>query len=177
MPELAAALAGALSAFALAGALSALALTAAAAAAAGRALTGFFSAAFSARSLFGGSERSVCGPFSAGASALGSGFGAASATGAGFSPAEVNKAFDWLGALAEQRPAPAPARADGPTRVYFGPELDKLDARIEDFKRRSKDARGAADGALDDIEAAAKKLWEEIREGFDRVRKSYTDKG
>ena len=55
-------------------------------------------------------------------------------------------------------------------------ELDKLDARIEDFKRRSKDARGAADGALEDIEAAAKKLWDEIREGFDRVRKSYTGK-
>ena len=56
-------------------------------------------------------------------------------------------------------------------------ELDKLDARIEDFKARSKDARGAADAALDDIEVAAKKLWEEIREGFDRVRKSYTDRG
>ena len=55
-------------------------------------------------------------------------------------------------------------------------ELDKLDARIEDFKARTKDARGVADSALDDIEAAAKKLWEEIREGFDRVRKSYTDK-
>ena len=54
-------------------------------------------------------------------------------------------------------------------------ELDKLDARIEDFKARSKDARGVADSALDDIEAAAKKLWEEIRAGFDRVRKSYTD--
>ena len=55
-------------------------------------------------------------------------------------------------------------------------ELDKLDARIEDFKARSKDARGAADSALEDIEAAAKKLWEEIRAGFDRVRKTYTDK-
>ena len=54
-------------------------------------------------------------------------------------------------------------------------ELDKLDARIEDFKARSKDARGVADSALDDIEAAAKKLWEEIRAGLDRVRKSYTD--
>jgi chromosome segregation ATPase len=54
-------------------------------------------------------------------------------------------------------------------------ELDKLDARIEDFKARTKDARGVADSALDDIEAAAKKLWEEIRAGFDRVRKSYTD--
>ena len=55
-------------------------------------------------------------------------------------------------------------------------ELDKLDARIEEFKARSKDARGVADSALDDIEAAAKKLWEEIRAGFDRVRKTYTDK-
>src|SRR4026209_1131502 len=55
-------------------------------------------------------------------------------------------------------------------------ELHKLDARIEDLQARSKDARGVADSALDDIEAAAKKLWEEIRAGFDRVRKTYTDK-
>ena len=55
-------------------------------------------------------------------------------------------------------------------------ELDKLDERIEDFKRRSKDARGVADSALDDIEVAARKLWEEIREGFDRVRKTYSTK-
>jgi Smg protein len=54
-------------------------------------------------------------------------------TGAGFSPAEVNKAFDWLGALAEQRPSAGPARADGPTRVYFGPELDKLDVESRGF--------------------------------------------
>ena len=54
-------------------------------------------------------------------------------TGAGFSHAEIHKAFDWLGALAEERPAPAPARADGPTRVYFGPELDKLDVETRGF--------------------------------------------
>ena len=46
---------------------------------------------------------------------------------AGFSPAEIHKAFDWLDALAEQRPEAGPPRTDGPTRVYFGPELDKLD--------------------------------------------------
>lgn len=54
-------------------------------------------------------------------------------TGAGFSTAEVHKAFDWLGALAEQRPSSAPARADGPTRVYFGPELEKLDVESRGF--------------------------------------------
>src|SRR5687768_7103137 len=46
---------------------------------------------------------------------------------AGFSAAEINKAFEWLDALASQRPSVATPRADGPTRVYFGPELDKLD--------------------------------------------------
>jgi Smg protein len=54
-------------------------------------------------------------------------------TGAGFSPAEVHKAFDWLGALAEQRPSSGPARADGPTRVHSGPELDKLDVESRGF--------------------------------------------
>ena len=53
--------------------------------------------------------------------------------GAGFSTAEIHKAFDWLGALAERRPAATPARADGPTRVYFGPELDKLDVETRGF--------------------------------------------
>ena len=46
---------------------------------------------------------------------------------AGFSPAEINKAFEWLDALAQQRPGPAAPRAGGPVRVYAGPELDKLD--------------------------------------------------
>jgi len=54
-------------------------------------------------------------------------------TQAGFSPAEIHKAFDWLDALAEQRPGTAAARADGPTRVYFGPELDKLDVECRGF--------------------------------------------
>ena len=54
-------------------------------------------------------------------------------TQAGFSPAEIHKAFDWLDALAEQRPDAGTARADGPTRVYFGPELDKLDVECRGF--------------------------------------------
>ena len=45
---------------------------------------------------------------------------------AGFSPAEISKAFDWLDALAEQRPAASEPRIGGPTRVYHGPELEKL---------------------------------------------------
>lgn len=52
---------------------------------------------------------------------------------AGFSPAEINKAFEWLDALAQQRPAPEPRRADGPTRVFNGPELDKLDVECRGF--------------------------------------------
>ncbi|MFC3550624.1 DUF494 family protein [Lysobacter cavernae] len=52
---------------------------------------------------------------------------------AGFSPAEINKAFEWLDALAQQRPGASVVRADGPTRVYFGPELDKLDVECRGF--------------------------------------------
>ncbi len=52
---------------------------------------------------------------------------------AGFSPAEINKAFEWLDALARQRPAPSPVRADCPTRVYAGPELDRLDTDCRGF--------------------------------------------
>jgi Smg protein len=52
---------------------------------------------------------------------------------AGFSPAEINKAFEWLDALASQRPSAAAPRANGPTRVYFGPELDKLDVDCRGF--------------------------------------------
>ena len=54
-------------------------------------------------------------------------------TQAGFSPAEIHKAFDWLDALAEQRPDAMAPRAGGPTRVYFGPELDKLDTECRGF--------------------------------------------
>jgi Smg protein len=54
-------------------------------------------------------------------------------TQAGFSPAEIHKAFDWLDALAEQRPSAGIPRADGPIRVYFGPELDKLDVEARGF--------------------------------------------
>ena len=52
---------------------------------------------------------------------------------AGFSPAEISKAFDWLDALAQQRPGAGARAADGPVRVYFGPELDKLDVDCRGF--------------------------------------------
>lgn len=52
---------------------------------------------------------------------------------AGFSPAEIHKAFDWLDGLAARRPGPAVPRADGPVRVFFGPELDKLDVECRGF--------------------------------------------
>ncbi|QCO66835.1 DUF494 family protein [Luteimonas yindakuii] len=52
---------------------------------------------------------------------------------AGFSPAEISKAFDWLDALAEQRPGPATPRPHGPVRMFAGPELDKLDQECRGF--------------------------------------------
>ena len=54
-------------------------------------------------------------------------------TEAGFSVAEIRKAFDWLDALARQRPAPGQPRVGGPTRVFHGPELDKLDIEARGF--------------------------------------------
>ena len=52
---------------------------------------------------------------------------------AGFSPAEINKAFDWLDALADQRPAVAQPRVAGPVRIFHGAELDKLDVECRGF--------------------------------------------
>lgn len=52
---------------------------------------------------------------------------------AGFTPAEINKAFEWLDALAQQRPSASAPRAGGPVRVFFGPELDKLDVECRGF--------------------------------------------
>ncbi|MBS0193848.1 MAG: DUF494 family protein [Proteobacteria bacterium] len=53
---------------------------------------------------------------------------------AGFSPAEINKAFDWLDELAQQRPLAAPPRGTiGPVRMYVEPELAKLDTETLGF--------------------------------------------
>lgn len=52
---------------------------------------------------------------------------------AGFSPAEINKAFDWLDELARQRPVSAAPRLDTPVRVYAEPELDRLDLECRGF--------------------------------------------
>lgn len=52
---------------------------------------------------------------------------------AGFSPAEINKAFDWLDELARQRPAAALPRLDTPVRVYAEPEQDRLDIECRGF--------------------------------------------
>lgn len=52
---------------------------------------------------------------------------------AGFSRAEIRKAFDWLDALARQRPVPGTPRVGGPTRVFHGSELDKLDTEARGF--------------------------------------------
>lgn len=52
---------------------------------------------------------------------------------AGFSPAEINKAFDWLDELAERRPAVASPQPQTPVRVYSAPELDRLDTDCRGF--------------------------------------------
>ena len=52
---------------------------------------------------------------------------------AGFSPAEINKAFDWLDELAEQRPSTADARVGGPVRVFVEAEFDRLDRECLGF--------------------------------------------
>lgn len=52
---------------------------------------------------------------------------------AGFSPAETNRAFDWLEVLDAQRPYPATARPNAPVRVFHGPELEKLDIESRGF--------------------------------------------
>ena len=52
---------------------------------------------------------------------------------AGFSPAEIHKAFDWLDALAQQRPAVSRARPGAPVRIYARQELEKLDADCRGF--------------------------------------------
>ncbi len=52
---------------------------------------------------------------------------------AGFSPTEISKAFDWLDALANQRPTLANPRANGPVRVYVEAELDRLDRECLGF--------------------------------------------
>lgn len=52
---------------------------------------------------------------------------------AGFSPSEISKAFDWLDALARERPAPQAPRGAGPIRVFAEAECDRLDAECRGF--------------------------------------------
>lgn len=52
---------------------------------------------------------------------------------AGFSNAEIRKAFDWLDALARQRPVPGQPRSNGPIRVFHEAEQDKLDVDARGF--------------------------------------------
>ncbi|NLA66671.1 MAG: DUF494 family protein, partial [Gammaproteobacteria bacterium] len=52
---------------------------------------------------------------------------------AGFSPAETSKAFDWLDALAAQRPSGCAVRPDGPTRLFSPREEAKLDVESRGF--------------------------------------------
>jgi uncharacterized coiled-coil DUF342 family protein len=50
-------------------------------------------------------------------------------------------------------------------------EWDKLDARISELRGRLDRAGDEAGDAMEDVAAAAKLLGEEIRLGFDRVRR------
>src|SRR3546814_19082867 len=52
---------------------------------------------------------------------------------AGFSPSDTSKAFDWLDALAAQRPSAAIRPVAGPPRVSCGPDLDNLDVECRGF--------------------------------------------
>jgi Smg protein len=52
---------------------------------------------------------------------------------AGFSPSEINKAFDWLDELAQQRPSTVVPRVGGPVRVFVQGELDRLDSECRGF--------------------------------------------
>lgn len=52
---------------------------------------------------------------------------------AGFSPAEIGKAFDWLDALARQRPLARQPRGDGPVRIFHPEELARLDVQARGF--------------------------------------------
>ncbi len=54
-------------------------------------------------------------------------------TEAGFSGAEIRKAFDGLDTLARQRPPVGQPRVNGPTRIFHGSELDKLDVESRGF--------------------------------------------
>jgi len=53
---------------------------------------------------------------------------------AGFSNREIDRAFDWLDELAEQRYQPEfVIRAEQPIRVFIDAEIDRLDTDCRDF--------------------------------------------
>lgn len=51
-------------------------------------------------------------------------------------------------------------------------EWDKLDARIGELRARLDRAGSEAGDAADEVAAAARRLGEEIRTGFDRIRRA-----
>jgi seryl-tRNA synthetase len=60
-------------------------------------------------------------------------------------------------------------------RKEVADELEGLDARIDEFKARSRNASREAGKALEEIDDSARQLWNEIKEGFERVRRSYSE--
>lgn len=52
---------------------------------------------------------------------------------AGFGPREIGKAFDWLDALARERPASPQPRSNGPVRVFVDAEVARLDLECRGF--------------------------------------------
>jgi hypothetical protein len=60
-------------------------------------------------------------------------------------------------------------------RKELADEMAGLDARIEELKAKSRNAGREAGKSMDEIDDAARQLWNEIKEGFERVRRSFTD--
>jgi len=80
-----------------------------------------------------------------------------------------DKLRDTLGKLEQERD-------ELRVRLHLGKaeareEWDKLDARISELRGRLDRAGDEAGDAMEDVAAAAKLLGEEIRLGFDRVRR------
>jgi len=52
-------------------------------------------------------------------------------------------------------------------------ELTRLDGKIAELRQRAQAAGSEAKGAMGDVSGAAKNLLDEIKAGFDRVRKTF----
>jgi chromosome segregation ATPase len=60
-------------------------------------------------------------------------------------------------------------------RKELADEMAGLDARLEELKAKSQNASREAGKAMEDIDDSARQLWNEIKEGFERVRRSFSE--